>query len=63
MEGKKRFPIVSLERIPKGKYVYYKIYVPRDLIEEVLGWKDVKNVILIPILVDNQLCLLVKKYG
>ena len=63
MSVKERFPIVSIERIPKGKYTYYKIYIPRDLIENVLGWKDVKNVILIPTLVNNELCLLVKKYG
>lgn len=52
--------VTKLERFRRGRYTYYRIYVPRELIEEVLGWKDVRDVELIPMLVDGKLCLLVR---
>ena len=62
-EKGKGFVVTSLEKFQKGRYTYYRIYVPRDIIEEILGWKDVKNVMLIPTILNGELCLLVKRYG
>jgi len=58
----KKFLVGYLERMRKGNYTYYRIYIPRHIIEDVLEWKNVKKLLMIPTIVDGKLCLLVKPY-
>jgi len=55
--------ITKLECIVKcSKYRYYRVYIPREFIEEILKWGPNTQIELIPILVEGKFCLLVKKH-